>query len=102
MGDQRRLKNSSARPPQMLSPASPSRKGATDGPAALPAGASLDADAAGLGLGATVGCSEGAAVGVAAGVGEGAVVGRAGRITALLGGTVASGAGVAAMGVAAG
>ena len=98
MGDQRRLKNSSARLPHTHSPASPSRKGAADGPAVLPAGTSLDADAAGLGLGVTVGCS----VGAAAGVGEGAVVGRAGRITALLGGTVASGAGVVGMDVAAG
>ena len=102
MGDQRRLKNSSVRPPHTHSPASPSRKGAADGPAVLPAGTSLDADAAGLGLGVTVGCSVGAAVGVAAGVGEGTVVGRAGRITALLGGTVASGAGVVGMDVAAG
>ena len=98
MGDQRRLKNSSARPPHTHSPASPSRKGAADGPAVLPAGTSLDADAAGLGLGVTAGCS----VGAAGGVGEGAVVGRAGRITALLGGTVASGAGVAGLDVAAG
>ena len=72
----------------------------------LPAGASVDAEAAGLGLGEGEGCSvgevDGTAVGVLPGVAEGAVEGRAGRITALLGGMVASGAAVAGAEVATG
>lgn len=104
--NQRRLKNSSARPPHTHRPANPSSKGPALIPDFLLAGASADADAAGLGLGVEEGCSVGAAVGaavgVAAGVGEGTAVGRAGRITALLGGTVVSGTGVAGKGVAAG
>lgn len=100
--NQRRLKNSSARPPQTHRPANPSSKGPASRPVFLLAGESADADAAGLGLGVEEGCSVGAAVGAAVGVGEGTAVGRAGRITALLGGTVVSGAGVAGKGVAAG
>lgn len=104
-GDQprlRNLKNSRARPPHAHRTAKPSRRGPALTSAFLPAGASVDAEAAGLGLGEGEGCSVGEADGTAVGVLPGVAEGRAGRITALLGGMVASGAGVAGAEVATG